>query len=105
MAIAALPKGRRHLALAAAAKAMFADDFEGRVLPFDEAAAVHYAEIVAGRRREGRPVEAFDAQIAATARVTGARLATRVTGARLATPGTGDFTGCGLTLVNRWEVP
>jgi toxin FitB len=94
--IAVLPEGRRHLALAAAAEAMFADDFEGRVLPFDEVAAVDYAEIVAARRREGRPIEAFDAQIAATARVAGAGLATR---------DTGDFAGCGLTLVNPWTVP
>jgi toxin FitB len=94
--IAGLPAGRRRLALAAAAEAMFADDFAGRVLPFDEAAAVDYAEIVAARRREGRPIEAFDAQIAATARVAGAGLATR---------DTGDFAGCGLTLINPWEVP
>jgi toxin FitB len=92
--IAALPEGRRRVALAAAAEAMFTDDFVGRVLPFDEAAAVHYAEIVAGRRREGRPIEAFDAQIAATARVAGAELATR---------NVGDFAGCGLTLVNPWD--
>jgi toxin FitB len=92
--IAVLPEGRRSLALAA--EAMFADDFEGRVLPFDEAAAVHYAEIVAARRREGRPIEAFDAQIAATALVAGAGLATR---------DTGDFAGCGLTLINPWDVP
>ena len=92
--IAVLPEGRRRLALAAAAEAMFADDFEGRVLPFDEAAAVHYAEIVAARRREGRPIAAFDAQIAATARVAGAGIATR---------DTGDFAGCGLTLVNPWQ--
>ena len=91
--IAALPEGRRRAALAAAAEAMFTDDFVGRVLPFDEAAAVHYAEI-AGRRREGRPIEAFDAQIAATARVAGAELATR---------NVGDFAGCGLALVNPWE--
>ena len=45
--IAVLPEGRRRLALAAAAAAMFADDFEGRVLPFDEAAAANYADIVA----------------------------------------------------------
>jgi toxin FitB len=93
--IAVLPEGRRRLALVAAAEAMFADDFEGRVLPFDEVAAVHYAEIVATHRREGRPIEAFDAQIAATARVAGTELATR---------DTGDFAGCGLTLVNPWEV-
>jgi predicted nucleic acid-binding protein len=94
--IAVLPEGRRRLALAAAAEAMFADDFEGRVLPFDEAAAAHYAEIVAARGREDRPIEAFDAQIAATALVAGAGVATR---------DTGDFAGCGLTLVNPWEVP
>ena len=92
--IAALPEGRRRTALAAAAEAMFTDDFAGRVLPFDEAAAVHYAEIVAARRREGRAIEAFDAQIAATARVAGADLATR---------DVGDFADCGLTLVNPWK--
>ena len=73
---------------------MFTDDFTGKVLPFDEAAAVHYAEIVAARRREGRPIEAFDGQIAATARVAGAELATR---------DVGDFAGCGLALVNPRE--
>jgi len=92
--IAALPDGRRRAALAAAAEAMFTDDFAGRVLPFDEDAAVHYAEIVAARRREGRPIEALDAQIAATARVAGAELATR---------DIGDFASCGLTLVNPWD--
>jgi len=92
--IAVLPEGRRRAALAAAAEAMFIDDFAGRVLPFDEAAAVHYADIVAARRREGRPIEAFDAQIAATARVAGAELATR---------DVGDFAGCGVALVNPWE--
>ena len=92
--IAALPDGRRRAALAAAAEAMFTDDFAGRVLPFDEEAAVHYAEIVAARRREGRPIEALDAQIAATTRVAGAELATR---------DVGDLADCGLTLVNPWE--
>jgi len=92
--ISVLPEGRRRSALAAAAEAMFIDDFAGRVLPFDEAAALHYADIVAARRREGRPIEAFDAQIAAMARVAGAELATR---------DVGDFAGCGLILVNPWE--
>ena len=73
---------------------MFTDDFAGRVLPFDEEAAVHYAEIVATRRREGRPIEAFDAQIAATAQVAGAELATR---------DVRDFAGCDLILVCPWE--
>ena len=41
-------------------------------------------------------IEAFDAQIAATALVAGAGLATR---------DTGDFVGCGVTVINPWEVP
>lgn len=92
--IAALPEGQRRMALAAAAAAMFAEDFAGRVLSFDAEAAVDYAEIVASRRREGRPIEGFDAQIAATARVAGAKLATG---------DVADFAGCGVTLVNPWE--
>ena len=35
--IAALPEGRRRTALAAAADAMFAEDFAGRILPFEVA--------------------------------------------------------------------
>jgi predicted nucleic acid-binding protein len=91
--IAALPTGRRRAALAEAAEAVFGDDFLGRVLPFDGVAAVHYAEIVAHRRRTGSPIEAFDAQIAATALVFGAEVATRdVSG----------FAGCGLMVINPW---
>ena len=92
--IAALPDGRRRVALAAAAEAMFTEDFASRVLPFDEAAAIFYAEIVAARRRGGRPIEAFDALIAATARVAGAGLATR---------DVDDFAGCGLAVINPWD--
>jgi predicted nucleic acid-binding protein len=91
--IAALPEGRRRPVLASTAEAMFADDFAGRVLPFDAEATVYYAEIVATRRREGRPIEALDAQIAATARAAGAELATR---------DIDGFAGCRLVLVNPW---
>jgi predicted nucleic acid-binding protein len=92
--IAVLPAGRRRAALAAAADAMFTDDLAGRVLPFDAAAAAHYAEIITARRRIGAPIEAFDAQIAATARVAGFRVATR---------DIGGFDGCGVALVDPWE--
>jgi toxin FitB len=93
--IAALPQGRRGSALAAAADAMFTEDLADRVLPFDGAAAVHYADLVATRRRAGQPIEGFDAQIAATALVFGANIATRdVSG----------FAGCGVTLINPWTV-
>lgn len=93
--IAALPEGRRRTALMAAAEAMFTEDIAERVLPFDGAAAAHYAEIVVARREAGNPVEASDALIAATARASGAGVATRdITG----------FQGCGLeTLVDPWN--
>src|SRR4051794_6196137 len=43
--IAILPNGRRRRDLETAARAMFADDFDGRVLTFDmeAAAAYHYS--------------------------------------------------------------
>jgi toxin FitB len=63
--IAALPEGRRHTA--AAATAMFAEDFAGRILPFEAGAAARYPEIVLARCQAGNPIEKFDALIAATA--------------------------------------
>ena len=91
--VAAMPIGRRRQNLAAMAQAMFTEDFAGRILPFDDVAAAQYAEIVASRRRQGRPIEAFDAQIAAIALVAKADLATRdISG----------FAGCGLSLIDPW---
>jgi hypothetical protein len=94
--LAMLPEGRRRAALAAAAEAMFAEDFAGRILPYDSAAATHYADIVIARRRAGAPIEAFDALIAAAARAAGAGIATR---------DIGGFDGCGLlALIDPWAV-
>ena len=73
---------------------MFAEDFAGRVLPFDEQAARAFAPITTSRRAQGRPIAEFDAQIAAIARVHDATLATR---------NTDDFEGCGVRLINPWE--
>lgn len=92
--IAALPEGRRRRGLAAAARAVFEEDFAGRVLAFGPAAAPHYARIVAGRRALGRPMEAFDALIAAIALAAGVGVATR---------DLDGFAGCGLpTLIDPW---
>jgi len=88
-----LPKGRRRAAIEAAANAMFAEDFEARILAFGSDAATAYAAIVAGRRKVGRPISQFDAQIAAIARATGAGLATM---------NSVDFDGCELSLINPW---
>ena len=89
--IGALPEGRRRMALAATA--MFAEDFAGRILPFEAGAAARYPEIVLARRHAGNPIEKFDALIAATALAAGASIATR---------DTGGFAGCGLTVINPW---
>lgn len=91
--LALLPEGKRRRALAAAAEEMFAEDFGGRVLPFDEPAAREFAEVAASRRRGGRPISHADAQIAAIARSRGASVATR----NLA-----DLEGCGVALVDPW---
>ncbi len=92
--IAALAEGRRRMALTTAAQAMFIEELAGKVLPFTRAAAAHFADIVTARNRAGRPIEGFDALIAATARAAGAGVATR---------DIGGFQGCGLhSLIDPW---
>lgn len=91
-----LPRGKRREKMLAEVEAMFAQDFAGRILPFDEEAARAFAEIAAGRRSQGRPIAEFDAQIAAIVRCRRAILATR---------NTSDFEGCGIRLVNPWSGP
>jgi predicted nucleic acid-binding protein len=89
-----LPRGRRRDEIEAAATAMFETEFASRVLPFGVEAAVHYAHIAADRRRGGRPISQFDAQIAAIARASGAALATR---------NVDDFKGCGVKILDPWD--
>ena len=89
-----LPKGKRRDRLHQHAQAMFAEDFAGRVLPFDEQAARAFAPLTATRRAQGRPIAEFDAQIAAIVRVHDATLATR---------NTADFEGCGVRLIDPWQ--
>ena len=91
--VALLPTGKRRSTLAAVIEDMLGEDFTGRILPFDSAAAVAFAEIAANRRQAGRPIAQADAQIAAIARSRGAALATR---------NVPDFEGCGIELVNPW---
>jgi len=88
-----LPTGRWRKAFESAAEAMFGEDFAGRILPFGSDAAGLYAGIAAERRRAGRPISHFDAQIAAIARCNGAAIATR---------NVADFEGCGVKVINPW---
>jgi toxin FitB len=91
--VALLPEGARKEALSKAATSMLAE-FPGRCLPFDDAAASHYAVIVAARAAAGRPISVQDGEIAAIALANGFVLATR---------DDTDFTGIpGLTTINPW---
>lgn len=91
---AILPAGKRRDGLTAAIDTMIKEDFAGRVLPFDSAAAKAYAAIAADRRATGRPIMEADCQIAAIARALGATVATR---------NVGDFEGCGIEIVDPWR--
>nr|WP_315594632.1 type II toxin-antitoxin system VapC family toxin [uncultured Cupriavidus sp.] len=91
--ITRLPEGRRKTGLQGAALRMLEEEFAGRVLPFDEDAAVQYASVVSQRERTGRPISMADAQIAAICRHHAAALATR---------NIKDFEGTGIILANPW---
>lgn len=93
--IAILPEGQRRDRLQVALDAMIAEDFAGRVLPFDSPAARAYARIASTRRAAGRPIAEADCQIAAIASATGAAVATR---------NTKDFEDSGPTIINPWVV-
>lgn len=95
LGIALLPAGRRRDMLAAAAEHMFAEDFAGRCLPFDETGATSYALLVAARMRRGHAISTEDAQIAAIALANDLSLATR---------NGKDFKGIdGLTVLDPWK--
>jgi toxin FitB len=91
--IALLPGGRRRRLLERFVVQTLEEDFSGRILPFDSAAAREFAQIAANRRGTGRPIGEADARIAAIARSRGAALATR---------NLSDFADCGLTLIDPW---
>lgn len=89
-----LPEGKRRRSLTNAVRAILSDEFRGRVLPFDSPAAEAYATITARRRARGKPISAFDAQIAAIAQSRGAQVATR---------NVDDFEDCGVQIVDPWR--
>ena len=92
---AILPEGNRRKSLVVEIDAMIAEDFAGRVLPFDSAAAVAFAAIFARRHAAGRPIGFADCQIAGVARSRGFAVATR---------NVRDFEDIGLEIVNPWTV-
>ena len=88
-----LPAGHRRERLAAEIETTLREDFAGRILSFDSAAAHAYAVIAAARRAVGRPISQADCQIAAIARSRGVPVATR---------DVADFAGCRIKVVNPW---
>ena len=94
--VESLPAGRRRDGLLAAIEAMFREDFVGRILPFDRAAAQAYAMISVSSRTAGHAVKQADFQIAAIARSTGASVATS---------NVRDFEDRGINVINPWMDP
>jgi len=92
--VARLPDGHRKRELTVMIRGIVTEDFQGRVLPFDERASACYADIVTGREKIGRPIGVADAQIAAICRSRAATLATR---------NTKDFIDTGISLIDPWR--
>jgi toxin FitB len=88
-----LPSGKRRSGLKAAVSGCSRPDFARRVLPFDQAAAQVYAEIALDRRRAGRPITQFNAQIAAIARSRDADVTRNIA----------DVEGCGIGVIDPWR--
>jgi toxin FitB len=91
--VAILPRGHRSNQVGQRMDALLTFTFAGSVLPFDIDTAGHYAEVVAARRRAGKPIAALDAQIAGLCRRHRATLATR---------NIRDFDATGVELVDPW---
>ena len=83
-----MPDGRRRQS-----QPIFSEDRAGRILPFDSDAAATYATLAIARRKAGRPISQFDAQIAAITLSRGAALATR---------NVADFEATGVVIINPW---
>ena len=88
-----LTHGRRRRQFEDAFARALDDDFERRILPFEQSAARAAASIAAHQRQEGRPIEIRDAQIAG---IVSARRAT------LATRNTRHFADLGIAIVDPW---
>jgi toxin FitB len=90
-----MPKGRRQEALIRAFELMLKSMIEGRIASFDAEAGLHAAELMAQRKRKGRPAEVRDTMIA------GIVLANRAT---LATRNTQHFEDLPVTVINPWKI-
>ena len=91
--IARLDEGRSRSDLAARLDRMLDQVFFGRIIPFDETAALEFADRMATVRRLGHAVGFQDGTIGACAAARGFAIATR---------DTGPFEALGVSVVNPW---
>ena len=92
--LALLPAGRKRERVGVALTALLSQDFAGRIIDFDSVASVYYADLMALRRKAGKPMQVQDAMIAACCLAQVATLVTR---------NSRDFEGLGLTMFNPWR--
>ena len=89
-----LHAGKRRARLEDAAGRLFSEDFAGRMLTFDSAAAERCADLRITRQKGGRPIAIEDALIAAIAIVHNAAVVTR---------DEAGFEGTGIAVINPWR--
>ena len=94
LGIARLNVGRRRQRLDAWLRAELLPRFEGRIVRVDSGIALTWGDVTAECAAAGRPIEAMDALIAATARVHGFELVTR---------NTRDFEAAMISTRNPWS--
>jgi predicted nucleic acid-binding protein len=92
--VESLPAGKRRVRLHDAIENLFMNEFQGRILSFDEDSARLFPGIVSIRKRLGRPISQFDAMIASICRSRSAAIATR---------NVDDFLHCGISIVDPWK--
>lgn len=69
--------GRKRTALMQRLEILLTEKLERRIASFDQSAAGHAADLMAARRKAGRPVELRDTMIAGIALASNAKVATR----------------------------
>lgn len=94
LGLSTLTKGKRRVKLEEAFQQTLKNILEGRILPFDEDAALAAGELAAERRRHGIAVDMRDTQIAGIAIAKRSAIATR---------NTKDFKDLAVPVINPWE--
>lgn len=90
-----MPSGKRRTSLQEKFESIVSEAFVNRILVFDESAARVYGQLMAERRKLGKPLSIPDGQIASTARIRGFAVATR---------NSRDFADSGIQVINPFSL-